>query len=48
MKAFYSRLKKADQMEDARLANLAKVCSADLSEILANNALDPWTWWTGE
>lgn len=47
MKAFYSRLEQAEQKQDARFAQLAKVCQAKLSDILAKDALLPWTWWAG-
>ena len=48
MKEFYDQLMQAEQQQDARLSQLAKVCTAELSDILANNALDPWSWWTEE
>jgi len=48
MKEFYDRLQQAEQKQDARLTQLAKVCKTELSDILANNSLDPWSWWTEE
>lgn len=47
MKDFYSRLVQAEQKQDARFTQLVRVCHAKLGEILANDALEPWTWWTG-
>jgi len=48
MKEFYDQLKQAEQTQDARLSQLAKVCKAELSDVQAKNLLDPWTWWTEE
>lgn len=48
MKDFYIRLEQAEQKKDARLSQLAQVCKATLSDIRANEVLEPWVWWTGE
>lgn len=48
MKNFYSQLKKAEQKKEARLFQLAQVCQATLSDIRANEELEPWSWWTEE
>ncbi len=48
MKDLYNRLEQAEQKKNARFVKLAKVCKADLSDILANNWLESWSWWTGE
>lgn len=48
MKDCYNRLEQAEQKKNARLVKLAQVGKADLSNILPNNSLEPWSWWTGE
>jgi hypothetical protein len=48
MKNFYSQLEQAEQKKDARLSQLAQVCNATLSDIRANEELEPWSWWTEE
>ena len=46
MKAFYGKLKEAEQSKDERIVKLANVCKMDLKEVQENQALLPWDWWT--